>query len=99
MISEIGIWRAFAPVDRETLWGGRRDFLPGSQEVTWRDGNPPTNAWLPGFITAHNTRFGRYPGECQEPAPGLNRQPLQLPPPHRTLFGDAVAALGKDIRT
>ena len=22
----------------------RRDFLPGSQEVKWRDGNPATNA-------------------------------------------------------
>src|SRR6202043_619962 len=33
---------------------------------------------------------------CRElPEPGP--QPLQLPPPHRTLFGDAVAALGKDI--
>jgi hypothetical protein len=30
--------------DLEILWGGRRDFLPGSQEVKWRDGNPATNA-------------------------------------------------------
>jgi hypothetical protein len=30
--------------DGEMLWGGRRDFLPGSQEVKWRDGNPATNA-------------------------------------------------------
>ena len=27
--------------------GRRRDFLPGSQEVKWRDGNPPTNATVP----------------------------------------------------
>ena len=27
--------------------GGRRDFLPGSQEVKWRDGNPATNATVP----------------------------------------------------
>ena len=33
--------------DREMLWGGRQDFLPGSQEVKWRDGNPPTNATVP----------------------------------------------------
>jgi hypothetical protein len=33
------------------------------------------NAWLPGFITVYNKRFGREPGECQEPAPGLNRGP------------------------
>jgi len=26
------------PWDREMLWGGRRDFLPGSQERKWRDG-------------------------------------------------------------
>ena len=51
--------------DRETLWGGRRDFLPGSQEVKWRDDNPPTNAWLPGFITAHNMRFGRDPANAK----------------------------------
>jgi len=51
--------------DREKLWGGRRDFLPGSQEVKWRDGNPPTNAWLPGFITAYNTRFGRDPANAK----------------------------------
>ncbi len=47
------------------LWGGRRDFLPGSQEVKWRDGNPRTNAWLPGFITAYNTRFGRDPANAK----------------------------------
>ena len=47
------------------LWGGRRDFLPGSQEVKWRDGNPPTNAWLPGFITAYNTLFGRDPANAK----------------------------------
>ena len=35
----------------------------------------------------------RHCRELPEPGP----QPLQLPPPHRTLFGDAVAALGKDI--
>ena len=34
-------------LDRETLWGGRRDFLPGSQEVKWRDGNPLTNSAVP----------------------------------------------------
>ena len=33
--------------DQEMLWGRRRDFLPGSQEVKWRDGNPPTNATVP----------------------------------------------------
>jgi len=33
--------------DLEMLWGRRRDFLPGSQEVKWRDGNPPTNATVP----------------------------------------------------
>jgi len=48
------------------LWGRRRDFLPGSQEVKWRDGNPPTNAWLPGFITAYNTRFGRDPANAKD---------------------------------
>ena len=32
-------------------------------------------------------------GELLEPRP----QPLQLPPPHRTLFSDAVAALGQDV--
>jgi len=31
----------------EMVWGRRRDFLPGSQEVKWRDGNPPTNATVP----------------------------------------------------
>ena len=50
---------------REMVWGRRRDFLPGSQEVKWRDGNPPTNAWLPGFITAYNTRFGRDPANAK----------------------------------
>ena len=48
------------------VWGRRRDFLPGSQEVKWRDGNPPTNAWLPGFITAYNTRFGRDPANAKD---------------------------------
>jgi len=52
--------------DLEMLWGRRRDFLPGSQEVKWRDGNPPTNAWLPGFITAYNTRFGRDPANAKD---------------------------------
>jgi hypothetical protein len=28
--------------DREMLWGGRRDFLPGSQEVKWRAVTLPT---------------------------------------------------------
>ena len=31
----------------EMVWGRRRDFLPGSQEVRSRDGNPPTNATVP----------------------------------------------------
>ena len=35
------------PSGGEMLWGRRRDFLPGSQEVKWRDGNPPTNATVP----------------------------------------------------
>src|ERR1700730_7727171 len=48
------------------VWGRRRDFLPGSQEVKWRDGTPPTNAWLPGFITAYNTRFGRDPANAKD---------------------------------
>ena len=36
-----------APSIGEMVWGRRRDFLPGSQEVKWRDGNPPTNATVP----------------------------------------------------
>ncbi len=32
-------------------------------------------------------------GELLEPRP----QPLPLPPPHRTLFGDTVDTLGKDV--
>ena len=31
------------------VWGRRRDFLPGSQEVKWRDGNPPRNAAVPAL--------------------------------------------------
>jgi hypothetical protein len=61
------------PRDREMLWGRRRDFLPGSQEVKWRDGNPSTNAWLPGFITAYNTRFGRNPANAKRACPWLEQ--------------------------
>jgi len=32
--------RIQVPSSREMLWGGRRDFLPRSQEVKRRDGNP-----------------------------------------------------------
>src|SRR3984893_12636662 len=54
-----------SPSRREMVWGRRRDFLPGSQEVKWRDGNPPTTACLLGFITAYNTRFGRDPANAK----------------------------------
>jgi len=49
----------------EMVWGRRRDFLPGSQEVKWRDGNPPTNAIVPLHrerwirqLMAHLARLG-----------------------------------------
>ena len=37
----------------EMVWGRRRDFLPGSQEVKWRDGNP--RDWPCGGKPSHST--------------------------------------------
>ena len=57
--------RFIAPAYGKMLWGGRRDFLPGSQEVKWRDGNPLTNSTVPApenggirKLTAHLARLG-----------------------------------------
>ena len=50
------------------VWGRRRDFLPGSQEVKWRDGNPADErlaAWVHHRL---QHAFRPRPGECQGPA-------------------------------
>ena len=45
--SEPCVCRRVRGWDLEMLWGRRRDFLPGSQEESGGDGNPPTNATVP----------------------------------------------------